>query len=72
MEQYLSVRPAAAADDTPAELSEPIELDSDDENNSNDDAYAAFKDIDNIKAIRVEDEGDFQGCKSINEVSILN
>ena len=59
MEQYLSVRLAVAAEDTPAESSEPIELDSDDENNSNGDDYAAFKDIDDIEAIRVEDEGDF-------------
>ena len=50
---------AAAAEDTPAEPSEPIELDSDDENNSDGDDYAAFKDIDDIEAIRVEDEGDF-------------
>jgi hypothetical protein len=40
------------------ELSEPIELDSDDKNNSDDYTYAAFKDIDDIKAIGVEDEGD--------------
>ena len=59
MEKYLSVRLAVAAEDTPAELSEPIELDSDDENNSDGDDYAAFKDIDDIEAIRVEDEGDF-------------
>jgi len=49
---------AAVAEDTPAEPSEPIKLDSGDENNSDDDAYAAFKDIDNIDAIRLEDEGD--------------
>lgn len=49
---------AAAAEDTPAELSEPIEVDSDDENDSDDDAYAAFEDIDDIEAIGVEDEGD--------------
>jgi hypothetical protein len=34
----------AAEEDTPAEPSEPIELDSD-ENDSDDDAYAAFEDI---------------------------
>ena len=49
---------AAAAEDTLVEPSELIELDSDDENNSDDDAYAAFKDIDDIKVIKVEDEGD--------------
>src|SRR6202021_738194 len=42
MEQYLSVRLAVAAEDTPAEPSEPIELDSDDKNNSDGDDYAAF------------------------------
>ena len=41
------------------EPSEPIKLDSDDKNNSNNDAYAAFKDINDIKAIGVEDKGDF-------------
>ena len=40
------------------ELSKPIKLDSDNKNNSNDDAYATFKDINNIKAIKVEDKGD--------------
>ena len=59
IEQYLSVRPAAAAEDTPTEPSEPIELDSDDENDSDDDTYATFEDIDDIEAIGVEDEGDF-------------
>ena len=54
MEKYLSVRLAVAAKDTPAELSKPI-----DENNSDSDDYAAFKDIDDIKAIGVEDKGDF-------------
>jgi hypothetical protein len=54
-----AVKAAAAVEDTPAELSDPIDLDSDDKNNSDDDAYAAFKDINNIKAIGVEDEGDF-------------
>ena len=49
---------AAAAEDTSSEPSELIDLDSDNENNSNDDAYAAFEDIDDIKAIRVKDEGD--------------
>ena len=49
----------AAEEDTLAEPSEPIELDLDDENDSDDDAYAAFEDIDDIKAIGVEDEGDF-------------
>jgi len=42
-----------------AELSKPIKLDLDNENNSNNDAYAVFEDINNIKAIRVEDKGDF-------------
>jgi len=49
---------AAAAEDSPAELSKPIKLDSDNKNNSDNNAYAAFKDINNIEAIRVEDEGD--------------
>ena len=53
-----AVKAAAAVEDTPAEPSNPIDLDSDNKNNS-DDAYAAFKDINNIKAIGVEDEGDF-------------
>ena len=59
IEKYLLVRLLVAAEDTPAEPSKPIELDSDDENNSDGDDYAAFKDIDDIEAIRVEDEGDF-------------
>jgi hypothetical protein len=46
-------------EDTPAEPNELIELDSDDENDSDDDAYATFKDINDIKAIGVEDKGDF-------------
>jgi len=41
------------------EPSEPIKLDSGDKNNSDDDTYATFKDINNLKAIRVEDKGDF-------------
>ena len=45
---------AAAAEDTLAEPSEPM----DDENDSDDDTYTAFKDIDDIKAIGVEDKGD--------------
>ena len=49
---------AVAAEDTPAEPSEVIKLDSDDKNNGNDDAYASFEDIQDIKAIGVEDEGD--------------
>jgi hypothetical protein len=49
---------AAAAEDTVVEPSEPIKLDSDDNNNSDDYTYAAFKDINNIKAIGVEDKGD--------------
>ena len=49
---------AAAAEDTLVEPSKPIKLDSDNKNNSNDNAYAAFKDINNIKAIGVEDKGD--------------
>jgi len=54
-----TIKATAAAEDIPAEPSEPIKLDSDNENNSDDDAYAAFEDINNIKAIGVEDEGDF-------------
>ena len=42
----------AAEEDTPAELSEPIKLDSDNENNSDDDVYAAFK------YIEIEYKGD--------------
>ena len=59
MEQYLSVRLAVAVEDTLGEPSEPIKLDLDDEYNSNGNNYTAFKDIDDIKAIRVENEGDF-------------
>ena len=40
------------------EPSEIIELDSDNKKDSDDDAYAAFEDIKDIKAIEVEDEGD--------------
>ena len=47
---------AAAAEDTPAE---PSELDSDDKNDNDDDTYATFEDINDIKAIGVEDKGDF-------------
>jgi hypothetical protein len=53
-----TVKVAAAAEDTPAEPSDTTEVDSGDENNSDDDAYAAFEDIDNIKAIGVEYKGD--------------
>ena len=52
------VKVAVADEDTPAEPRGPIELDLDDENDSDDDAYAAFEDIKNIKVIEVEDEGD--------------
>ena len=37
-------------------VSKPIKLDLDNKDNSNGDAYAAFKDI---KAIKLEDQGDF-------------
>ena len=47
---------AAAVEDTPAE---PSELDSDDKNDNDDDTYATFEDINDIKAIGVEDKGDF-------------
>ena len=47
-----------AAEDTPAELSELIELDLDDKNDNDDDTYATFEDINDIKAIGVEDKGD--------------
>ena len=50
---------SSRAEDTPVEPSEPIKLDLDDENNSDGSDYAAFKDIDDIEAIRVEDKGDF-------------
>jgi hypothetical protein len=50
---------AAAAEDTPAEPSELIELNSDDKNDSADDTYTTFEDINDIKAIGVEDKGDF-------------
>ena len=53
-----AVKATAAVEDTLVEPSEPIKLDSDNENNSNNDAYATFKDINNIKAIKVEDKGD--------------
>ena len=60
MEDTIKVAAAAVVveEDTLAELSEPIRLDSDNENNSNDNAYAAFEDIKDIKAIKVEDKGD--------------
>ena len=48
----------AVEEDNPAEPSKPIGLDSDNKNDSDDDAYAAFKDIKDIEAIEVEDEGD--------------
>ena len=53
-----AVKATAAAEDTLVELSKPIKLDLDNKNNSDDNAYAAFKDINNIKAIKVEDKGD--------------
>ena len=59
IEKYLLVWLLVAVEDTSAELSKPIKLDLDNKNNSNSDDYAAFKDINNIKAIRVEDKGDF-------------
>ena len=40
------------------EPSKLIKLDLDNKNNSNNNAYAAFKDINNIKEIKVEDKGD--------------
>jgi len=46
-------------EDTPTELSRPIKLDLDNENNSDNNSYAAFEDINNIKVIGVEDKGDF-------------
>ena len=49
---------AAAEEDTLAEPSEPIELDLDNENDSDNNVYAAFEDIKDIKAIEVEDKGD--------------
>ena len=60
MEDIIKAAAAAVAaeEDTLAELSEPIKLDSDNENNSDDNAYAAFEDIEDIKAIKVEDKGD--------------
>ena len=53
-----AVKATAAAEDTLVELSKPIKLDLDNKNNSDNYTYAAFKDINNIKAIRVEDKGD--------------
>ena len=47
------------AEDSPAGPSKLIKLDSDNKNNNNGDAYAIFKDINNIKAIRVEYKEDF-------------
>ena len=60
MEDAAKAAAAAVAveEDALAEPSEAIKVDSDDENNSDDDAYAAFKDIEDIKAIKVEDKGD--------------
>ena len=46
---------AVAEEDTLVGLSESIKLNLDNKNNSNNNAYAAFKDI---KAIKVEDKGD--------------
>jgi hypothetical protein len=40
-------------EDTPAELSELIKLGLDDKNNNDDDVYAAFEDIKDIKAIKI-------------------
>ena len=51
-----AVKAAVAVEDTPAE---PSELDSDDKNDNDDDTYATFEDINDIKAIGVEDKGDF-------------
>ena len=42
-----------------AELSELIKLNSDDGNDSDDDAHAAFEHINDIKAIGVEEKEDF-------------
>jgi len=58
MEDAVKAAAAAAEEDTLAELSKPIKLDSDNKNNNNDDAYVAFEDIEDIKAIKVEDKGD--------------
>ena len=54
-----AIKATAAAEDTLVKPSKPIKLNLDDENDSNDDAYTAFEDINDIKAIGVEDEGDF-------------
>jgi len=58
VENIIKVVVVVVVEDNLAEPSEPIKLDLDNENNSDDDAYAAFKDINNIKVIRVEDKGD--------------
>ena len=47
-----------AAEDSLVEPSKLIELNLDNKNDSDNDAYIAFKDINNIKVIRVEDKGD--------------
>jgi len=47
-----------AAEDSLVEPSKLIELNLDNKNDSDNDAYIAFKDINNIKAIRVENKGD--------------
>jgi hypothetical protein len=54
-----AAKAAAVEDNTLAEPSEAIELDLDNENNSDDNAYTAFKDIKDIKAIKVENKGDY-------------
>ena len=47
----------AVVEGTPTETSKPIKLDSDNKNNSDDDTCAAFEEIKEIKAIKVEDKG---------------
>ena len=59
IEDAVKAMAAAAAEDTPAEPSELIELDSDDKNDNDDDTYVTFEDINDIKAIGIEDKGDF-------------
>ena len=47
----------AVVEGTPTETSKQIKLDSDNKNNNNDDMCAAFEEIKEIKAIKVEDKG---------------
>jgi hypothetical protein len=58
IEDAIKAAAAVAVEDTLTELSDPIELDLDNRNNSDDNTYTTFKDINDIKAIKVEDNRD--------------